>query len=335
MKESGPTQTQNPNLEGKKGRVPAACCQPTSSPRDIANMAGVDFAGVWSDVQPTPQADPANAVVSIQYPPEYETAMGYLRSAAAANEFSERVLALTTECISWNPAHYTVWHIRRACLQALRGKFLEGELDFVSESADHSPKNYQVWYHRRLVVEMLGEPSKELGFVAHVLSSDAKNYHAWAHRQWCIAKYDLWSEELAYINYMLTQDLRNNSAWNHRWFVVHQLDARGIKPLTKEVIAEEVTYAMDFIRKAINNESPWNYMRGYLAAGGETYTDYPMVKRGCEEMLKTNCIFLQNTLAEVYEAENSEESLNAALELLQRLRNESDAIRCKHWEQRI
>jgi hypothetical protein len=48
-----------------------------------------------------------------------------------------------------------------------------------------------------------------------------------------------------------------------------------------------------------------------------------------------DCPHLHNLLAEIHEQEETEESLNAAIELLQTLRNEIDCVREKYWERRI
>jgi protein farnesyltransferase/geranylgeranyltransferase type-1 subunit alpha len=64
----------------------------------------------WADVLPLPQDDGGmHPLAAIAYTEEYSSAMGYLRALMAANEFSERGLALTEHIINMNPAHYTVW----------------------------------------------------------------------------------------------------------------------------------------------------------------------------------------------------------------------------------
>jgi protein farnesyltransferase/geranylgeranyltransferase type-1 subunit alpha len=69
----------------------------------------------WSDVQPIPLDDGSreddNPLAVIAYKPEYLEVTSYLRAVMAANETSERVLRLTEDVISMNPAHYTVWYI--------------------------------------------------------------------------------------------------------------------------------------------------------------------------------------------------------------------------------
>jgi protein farnesyltransferase/geranylgeranyltransferase type-1 subunit alpha len=74
----------------------------------------------------------------------------------AANEYSDRALALTETVIELNAAHYTAWHFRRQCLFALN-KDLAAELEFTEQVALNTPKNYQIWHHRRAVVEQYGD----------------------------------------------------------------------------------------------------------------------------------------------------------------------------------
>jgi protein farnesyltransferase/geranylgeranyltransferase type-1 subunit alpha len=135
----------------------------------------------WSDVepiplmegppQPTPQPGeatpppPAPALATIAYSQRYLEAMSYLRAVMAANEFSERCLALTEDIIGMNPAHYTVWLYRMKCLRTLWGvsndndtdserdpdtqakidKGVEQELEWLERISERNLKNYQIW----------------------------------------------------------------------------------------------------------------------------------------------------------------------------------------------
>ena len=137
-------------------------------------------------------------------------------------------------------------------------------------------------YHRQKIVEWLGDGSEELLQTEAVLQEDGKNYHAWQHRQWAIQTFKLWENELEFVDSLLMKDLRNNSAWNQRYFVISSTTG-----WTEEVIKDEMKlvkaarvctfcisvcqlwyvawarYAIKFIRKAPNNESSWNYLRGW------------------------------------------------------------------------
>jgi hypothetical protein len=50
--------------------------------------------------------------------------------------------------------------------------------------------------------------------------------------------------------------LGNNSAWNYRFFVIEHQEHN---------LAQEIEYAIQFIEKAPNNRSPWNYLLGYAS----------------------------------------------------------------------
>jgi protein farnesyltransferase/geranylgeranyltransferase type-1 subunit alpha len=81
---------------------------PTPTKRKMPKYYTEDPA--WADVLPLAQEDGGmHPLAAIAYTEEYSSAMGYLRALMAANEFSERGLALTEHIINMNPAHYTVW----------------------------------------------------------------------------------------------------------------------------------------------------------------------------------------------------------------------------------
>jgi protein farnesyltransferase/geranylgeranyltransferase type-1 subunit alpha len=106
---------------------------------------------------------------------------------------------------------------------------------------------------------MLQDGSEEQAFTAHILEldEDSKNYHAWAHRQWAIKTFGLWEPELAFVEGKLSEDFRNNSAWNYRFFVVSSTTG-----MDQETRLREISFALGWIRKAPNNQSPWNYIQG-------------------------------------------------------------------------
>ena len=101
----------------------------------------------WADVKPIaldegPGEGPALAAIA--YPEAYSEAMCYLRAVMAANEMSDRALALTTDIIALNPAHYTVWLYRAKILFELK-KDLDSEIQWLNKVALNNLKNYQIW----------------------------------------------------------------------------------------------------------------------------------------------------------------------------------------------
>ena len=118
----------------------------------------------WADVTPVAQDDGAAPVCTIAYTDEFRDAMDYFRAVLAADERSERALALTGDIVNFNAANYTAWHFRRLCLDAT-GADLKQELAFADDVGGENPKNYQIWYHRRLICERLGDGVDERGRV--------------------------------------------------------------------------------------------------------------------------------------------------------------------------
>ncbi|CAE7552885.1 Fnta, partial [Symbiodinium microadriaticum] len=188
--------------------------------------------------------------------------MDLFRAVLQSGEKSERVLELTEEILDINAANYTVWQYRRETLFSLNYD-LNIEMDYMDTFAEENPKNYQIWFHRRVVVERLGDSSRELPFTASVFLVDAKNYHAWSHRQWVLTAFSLWEEnELEFVDAMLEMDIRNNSAWNYRWFFLHGTDACAARPVTEDRVESEIAFTFRAIEKVKLNESAWNYLTG-------------------------------------------------------------------------
>ncbi|GFR87323.1 protein farnesyltransferase/ geranylgeranyltransferase type-1 subunit alpha [Elysia marginata] len=286
----------------------------------------------WSDVKPIPQDDGPNPVVQIAYSDQFKEVFDYFRAMVAADEKSERSLNLTKEAAELNPANYSVWNYRRNILSELN-KDLKGELRYISQVIEEHPKNYQVWHHRRVIVEWLEDPSQELEFTEKILQDDAKNYHAWQHRQWCIQQFSLWDKELAYVEKLLKEDFRNNSAWNQRHFIIN--NTTGFTP---EVVAKEMKFTQDYIRKAPNNESAWNYLKGVLSE--KKLCEFPSLMEFCLELYSKHIRspFLMACMIDNYEEmleqgkPKKEENLQNATQLCNELAEECDTLRREYWQ---
>ncbi|KAF2441305.1 farnesyltransferas-like protein [Karstenula rhodostoma CBS 690.94] len=289
----------------------------------------------WGDVTPLAQDDGGlHPLASIAYTDEYSEAMGYLRAVMAANEYSDRVLALTEHIISMNPAHYTVWLYRAKALRET-GADLAREIAWLNPTALQHLKNYQIWHHRQTIVDVLGSPAGEADFIATMLEQDSKNYHVWSYRQWLVQRFDLFAsdDELRWTEAMIDGDVRNNSAWNHRWFLV--VGGQGGRLESRRLVERELEYAKYAIRKAPQNQSPWNYIKGVVRAAGlpfSTLTDFALEfadMRRPDDIYSSHALDL---LADIYaDNEGSKEEAKKALHLLA---SRFDPIRAHYWNYR-
>ncbi|KAF1950396.1 farnesyltransferas-like protein [Byssothecium circinans] len=286
----------------------------------------------WSDVEPLPQDDGGlHPLAAIAYTDEYSEAMGYLRAVMAKNEFSERVLGLTEHIISMNPAHYTVWLYRAKTLSELKAS-LQDEIAWLNPTALKHLKNYQIWHHRQTIIDGIGSPKGEPEFISTMLEQDSKNYHVWSYRQWLVKRFGLFDdeEELQWTEGMIDADVRNNSAWNHRWFLV--VGGRDGGELPEEVVKREMEYAKREIRKAPQNQSPWNYLKGIVRQGKLPWSTLKDFALEFADMRRPDDIYSSHALdllADIYaEEENNKDEARKALDLLA---TKFDPIRAHYW----
>ncbi|KAF2630661.1 farnesyltransferas-like protein [Macroventuria anomochaeta] len=289
----------------------------------------------WKDVEPLPQDDGGmHPLAAIAYTEEYSEAMGYLRAVMASNEFSERVLGLTEHIISMNPAHYTVWLYRAKTISEL-GKPLQDEIEWLNPTALKHLKNYQIWHHRQTIIDALGSPEGEAEFVSQMLEKDEKNYHVWSYRQWLVKRFDLFDnlEELQWTESMIDADVRNNSAWNHRYYLV--IGGREGHAPSEEVTKREIEYTKEAIRKASQNQSPWNYLKGILRAAQLPKSTIKSFATEFADLEAPDDVYSSHALdllADIYaEEENNKESAEKALDLLA---TRYDPIRANYWNYR-
>ncbi|KAI4720021.1 protein prenylyltransferase [Aureobasidium sp. EXF-10727] len=287
----------------------------------------------WDDIVPLPQDDGGpNPLAAIAYTDEYAEAMSYLRAVMAKNEMSERALSLTEDIIDMNAAHYTVWLYRSEILKALNAD-LAKELEWLNETALAHQKNYQIWHHRQLVVDRLDSCKGEADFISQMFELDSKNYHVWSYRQWLVRRFELWNEgELEATEKLIEEDVRNNSAWNHRFFLVS--GSNPPKTAEKSVVDREIKFAQDAIRKAPQNQSPWNYLRGIITAAKmplssqlDFVNEFATVDSEHEDAVKSSHAL--DILAEIYAAEKGQSG--KAVRAYDLLASKYDPIRANYW----
>lgn len=202
--------------------------------------------------------------LKIMYSPSFTQMISRFNALIAAQEYTARALAITTEVISKVPSHYTAWQYRLAICKKLYVTLeeVQEELNWCGEVAQMNEKNYQIWHYREQIIAQMittfleGDYGKydidtELQLVNEMLDADEKNYHVWTHRRWLLSNFAL-PGELSYTDQMLQRDVWNNSVWSYRMLLVAGDDDR----------AREIEYTLRKIEQAPTNASAWSYLRG-------------------------------------------------------------------------
>ena len=105
-------------------------------------MLNFDF----SDVKIQDSMDSKSQLVPINYDPDYSNLISIFRPLCIAQEYSLRVLHLTTEILEFNPSHYSIWKYRKDILLKLNDiKLWNDELIFLNQIGAENPKSYQIW----------------------------------------------------------------------------------------------------------------------------------------------------------------------------------------------
>jgi protein farnesyltransferase/geranylgeranyltransferase type-1 subunit alpha len=329
-----------------------------------------DLPTLFHDVTPLPQDEGPHIICRIDYPLEFTIAYDYFRAVSHKDEWSERALQLTTLCLQFNPANYTVWHFRRKCMWALLMKddksidleaFLVNDLTLAAALGGENPKNYQIWYHRRAILEYVQHQTnskelfylfcrRELDYTAEVFQEDSKNYHAWCFRQWILQTMKdpaTWREEMDFSHQMIMDgDVRNNSAWNQRWLAAHR--GQLTTPLALEMAQSEADYALQGARIDPYNECPWRYLIAILKEHCRNSTmeeekrtrllqhyldQAQLVKEVLKEADKDPeaCPNLSAALVDLLEMKGDAEALTHAKQLVHYLEHDIDPIRARYW----
>lgn len=254
----------------------------------------------WSDVKPIPQADlndvatytsekatPSTseaaetlasagpALATIAYTPRYAEAMSYLRALMAANEFSERALALTEDIIGMNPAHYTVWNYRFRILKVLWGVDSIGDNSATHEKTDARTRE-------QAIVEGVEEERK---WLENVSERNLKNYQIWyvlLHRSckdYVLTIYNrhhrtslinllpaMPDSEPKFLGQILSLDTKNYHVWSYRQW----LCTRFPDPLLTTGMELDAMEIM--IRDDVLNNSAWNH-RWFVVFGWKELED--------------------------------------------------------------
>lgn len=101
--------------------------------------------------------------------------------------------------------------------------------------------------------------------------SSASSYGrtSWSLLIHCSTKVNLWLQLVKVSKYSPRRmhdvflDIRNNSAWNQRYFLISNTNDLNNNSAS-DLLARELDFCLTKIKKCIDNESSWNYLRGLI-----------------------------------------------------------------------
>lgn len=221
-----------------------------------------------------------------------------------------------------------------------------GEVEFINKMFEQDAKNYHVWSYRQWLVRRFSlwddKPSTTSSSTKSKTptqsSEQAENGESASGPEGAGAA----QGELTEIERLLDLDVRNNSAWNHRFFLINGRDEQDPRKSSTEqntrlrsdpaTLSREIAFAKSAIRKAPQNQSPWNYLRGTLTRAGEPLSSirgFAEEFASLDEEDKVRSSHALEVVAEVLAAEKGQkEKAGKAYDLLA---IKFDPIRANYW----
>lgn len=290
-----------------------------------------------------------------------------------------------------NLKNYQIWHHRHALAdllppdpqthstdnqlldnrtQQILTTFVESEHIFLAHILSQDTKNYHVWSYRQWLCSRL--PS----FLLPSHSTPNGTSAASTYRS---------HPEVKAIDTMISDDIRNNSAWSHRYFLLfgHKelsyAQAQSPPIILKEVnekrllhkaglvdsdlVQAEIEFTKSEIRKAPQNPSTWNYLKGilwhgaidvstlrefcegFLGPDGDLWTDQWVEveledagtgeKKVERQEMGVRSSHAVEMLSQIYGKDGTEAGRKRSLECLRALSEKWDVIRRGYWQHRV
>lgn len=254
-------------------------------------------------------------------------------------------------------------------------EFIKSEQTFLAQILSLDTKNYHVWSYRQWLCARF--PCFLIPSAPHCPA-----YDRLAPITVSIAKHYRTHAEVKAIDALIDEDVRNNSAWSHRYFILfgdielNYAESQEPPLILKQVndekflhkmglvdvrlVGDEIEYTKAQIRRAPQNGSSWNYLRGILGHGD---IDISAIRDFCEEFLGPegdlwmdqwieveveNAATGEKTterremgvrsshavewLSEIYAQDGTEEGKRKSKECLKALAEKWDIIRKGFWE---
>lgn len=110
----------------------------------------------------------------------YRQGMFKIKEKRLLDEYDEELMQILTAILSKNPDIFTLWNIRRECIQLMSDKgpeLFEKELNLTENCLLVNPKSYCAWHHRCWILEHSPEPNwqREVDVCTKYLKMDERN----------------------------------------------------------------------------------------------------------------------------------------------------------------
>uniref|UniRef100_A0A1L8DUF8 Geranylgeranyl transferase type-2 subunit alpha n=1 Tax=Nyssomyia neivai TaxID=330878 RepID=A0A1L8DUF8_9DIPT len=207
----------------------------------------------------------------------YKAAMQQIQAKREAREFDRDLLDLTRKLLSSNPDIYTLWNIRRECINALRETLQEdelkelhtGDLHFTEQCLQVNPKSYGAWHHRSWILETRPDPDwkREVDLCTRYLKLDERNFHCWDYRRYVAEKAGVTPEsELMFCTEKIEKNFSNYSSWHYRSKLLPILfpHADPQRAINEEKLRSELELVLTAAFTDPKDSSAWFYQRWLL-----------------------------------------------------------------------
>ena len=230
--------------------------------------------------------------------------------------------------------NYQLWYHRQWTV--LRTKDISHEFEFMNKILATEPKHYHAWAYRQWFLNHFGGWNKEMDFVNDQIKLDPFNNSAWNQRWQVLVHLTIDQSTKTPVERTPVSQPELSPQRNTETQVQSDSSVPPILPLEalltrrvgllcdRDTVVRELQYAMSFIARAQtpeerNNESIWNYIRGFFheCGAGYKYAEFPEVAAFAEEtaLVSPMCRCAIGLLVDICEQQNTVASLSEAQEV--------------------
>ncbi|KAG4070033.1 hypothetical protein HA402_013693 [Bradysia odoriphaga] len=203
----------------------------------------------------------------------YRQGMFKIKEKRLLDEYDDELMQILTAILSKNPDIFTLWNIRRECIQLMGDKgpeLFEKELSLTESCLLVNPKSYCAWHHRCWVLEHSPEPNwqREVDVCTKYLKMDERNFHVWDYRRYIVDKAKVPpSKELEFCTEKIHKNFSNYSSWHYRSKllpVLYPHETDNARPINEAILKDELEMVLTAAFTDPNDSSAWFYQRWLL-----------------------------------------------------------------------